>query len=95
MDMLGTRPRFRSVSEAGTYRNSKASGHPVQVIGVLAHRRHVRNDRLLGPLDPENLSKFLEIESRSFSDRVHCIGKPAQTQIVKLFIEECDAQLTG
>ncbi len=77
------------------YRDSKTSGHAVQVIRMLAHRHDFRDNGLICPLDSENLCQFLQVLGGSFSNREHGITQPAHTQGTELFIKELYAQLTS
>jgi hypothetical protein len=77
-----------------TYRDSEACCHAVKIVRVLTHGHHLRNNRGLGPLNTEYLSKLLEVLCSSLSDREDCVSEPAHAEIAELLIEELDSKLT-
>lgn len=77
------------------YRNGKARGHPVKVVGVVAHSHNLGDDSLTGPLDTKDLSKFLQVVSSRFTDGEDCISKPAHAQVTELLVEKLDTKLAG
>jgi len=77
------------------YRNGKARGHPVKVVGVVAHSHNLRDDSLTGPLNTKDLSKLLQVVSSRFTNGENCISKPAHTQVAELLVEKLDTKLAG
>ena len=57
----------RNFQNVLAYRNCKACGHSVQIIGMLAHDCDFRNDGVAGPFDAKDFGKFLQILRRCFS----------------------------
>lgn len=76
-----------------TYRNGKAGGHSVKVVGVLAHSHDLRDDGLASPLHPEDLRKLLQVVRGGLSDREDGVTKPAHAESTQLLIEELYTQL--
>lgn len=77
------------------YRNGKARGHPVKVVGVVAHSHNLGDDSLTGPLNTKDLSKLLQVVSSRFTNGENCISKPAHTQVAELLVEKLDTKLAG
>jgi hypothetical protein len=78
-----------------TYGDSEARGHPVKVVGVVAHGRDLGNDGLTSPLDTKDLGKLLQVVRSGFADREDRIAQPAHAQVRQLFIEELDTELAS
>lgn len=78
-----------------TYGNGKAGGHAVKIVRMLAHSHHLRNNRLLRPIDTENLGELLKILSGRLTDGKDGVTEPPHAEITQLLIEEFDTKLTG
>ena len=76
-----------------TYRNCKASRHPVEIIRVLAHCHDLWNYRIIGPLDAKYFSKLLEVLGGSLADREDCVAKPAHAEAAQFLVKKLDAEL--
>ena len=51
-----------------TYGDGEAGCHSVEVVGMVTHSHDLRNDSVICPLHPENLSKLLQVLRGSLSD---------------------------
>lgn len=78
-----------------TYRNGEASGHPIKIVGVLAHSHHLGHNGLICPLHTEDFCKLLEVLGRCLTDGEDGVAQPAHTQAAQLLVEELDTELRG
>jgi hypothetical protein len=62
---------------------------------VLAHGHDLGDNRLVGPLNTENLGELLQVLCRGLTDRENGVAQPAHAQAAELLIEELDAKLRG
>jgi hypothetical protein len=60
---------------------------------VLAHSHDLGDDRIVGPLDTEDLSKLLQILGGCLADRENGVAEPAHAQAAELLVEELYAKL--
>lgn len=78
-----------------TYRNGKAGGHSVQVVGVAAHSHYLGNDLLTCPLYAKHLRQLLQVVCSSLANGEDSVSQPAHAQAAELFVEKFDAKLAG
>jgi hypothetical protein len=60
---------------------------------MLTHGHDLGDNGIIGPLDTENFSEFLQVLSGRFTDREDGIAEPAHAQAAKLLVEELHAEL--
>ena len=60
-----------------------------------AHSHHLRNYRFAGPLNAEDLSKLLQVMSRSFTDGEDGVSEPTHAQRTQLLVEELNSELAS
>lgn len=89
------RPIRLTHAATATHGDRENGRHPVQIIGVLAHLHDLRQDRPLGPVDPENVGQLFQVDCSRFSDAEHGISQPCHAQAPELFVEELHAELRG
>lgn len=60
---------------------------------MLSHGHDLGHDRLVSPLDAEDLGELLQVLGRSLTNREHGVAQPAHTQTAQLLVEELYAEL--
>lgn len=78
-----------------THGNGKAGGHAVKIVRMLAHSHHLRNNRLLRPIDAKDLCELLEILSGRLTNGKNGVTEPAHAEITQLLIEKFDTKLAS
>jgi hypothetical protein len=92
---LSTISTDKTILAQSTYGDSKAGRHPVEIVRVLAHSHHLRNNGIIGPLNAENLGQLLQVLGRRLTDREDGVAKPAHAQAAELLIKELYTELRG
>lgn len=73
--------------------DGKYSGHPVQVVLVVAHLQNFWYNGRLGPLDTKDIRQLFEVNCSSFPDRKHGIAQPRHAERPELVVKELDTEL--
>lgn len=76
-----------------THGDGKDSGHPVQVVLMVAHLQNLWYNGSLCPLDAEDIRQLFQINRSRFSDRKHGIAQPRHAERPELVIKEFDTEL--
>ena len=78
---------------AYTYRNSEASGHSVEVVGMLCHDGNLGHDGRARPLDAKDFRKLLQVLRASFPNAEDGVAEPGHAERAEFLVEELDAEL--
>lgn len=79
--------------QAATYRDGKASGHSVQVVGVASHSHDLGNYLLARPLHPKDFRQLFQVMSGSLTNGEDGVPQPTHAQVAQFLIKELDTEL--
>lgn len=58
---------------ANTYVDAEERGHTMQVVGVVGHSQHFRNNSVLSPLGTKLLHQLRQVAGGCLSDGIYCL----------------------
>lgn len=78
-----------------THGNCETCRHSVEVVGVLSHGHHLRDNRTLRPLHSKHFGQLPQVSGCCLANGEDSIAEPSHAKITKLLIEKLNAQLAS